>query len=251
MHDWVEVLRSKLREMRILSPNENMYSKMPEMKPILLPTRDPTSPLPAPPPVPAISVPGVEPVPIGLNNITSQTPIISTESSQNIDNNIFTYDDFSLENISENSLQESPLNKTSEEAFSTNDNSSTSKETVLVKSIKSKKHPQPVISIDVNAEPDVNPSLDSVQRENFEDPNDISNVTILDTSGSNPVSFLAGCNSLVTIDTLNNSESQFKLNNSTDCHLVKNIDFQISETDASQSFKNITSLFVSNSKKNG
>ncbi|KAL5285489.1 hypothetical protein ACFFRR_007291 [Megaselia abdita] len=63
MKEWVDTLRQKLREMRILSPKENLYTKLPEFRPPLLPTRDPTSPLPRPPPVPAAIVPGIEPVP--------------------------------------------------------------------------------------------------------------------------------------------------------------------------------------------
>ncbi|XP_053946312.1 mucin-5AC [Anastrepha ludens] len=67
MQEWVETLRSKLREMKILSPRENLYTKLPEIRAPLLPTRDPTSPLPAPPPVPAALVPGVERVvPVSL-----------------------------------------------------------------------------------------------------------------------------------------------------------------------------------------
>lgn len=61
MQEWVDTLRLKLREMKILSPKENLYSKLPEIRPPLLPTRDPTrDPLPATPPVPAAIVPGVE-----------------------------------------------------------------------------------------------------------------------------------------------------------------------------------------------
>lgn len=61
MIDWVESLRVKLHELRILSPKENIYSKMPEAKSAtLLSTRDPTSPLPPPPPVPPVILPGVE-----------------------------------------------------------------------------------------------------------------------------------------------------------------------------------------------
>lgn len=60
MQEWVDTLRQKLREMKILSPRENLYSKLPEIRAPLLPTRDPTSPLPAPPPVPAALVPGIE-----------------------------------------------------------------------------------------------------------------------------------------------------------------------------------------------
>ena len=69
MHEWVETLRHKLREMKILSPKENLYSKLPEIRAPLLPTRDPTSPLPAPPPVPAAIVPGIE----RINSATTST----------------------------------------------------------------------------------------------------------------------------------------------------------------------------------
>lgn len=63
MQEWVSTLRSKLREMKIISPKENLYSRLPEVKLPLLPTRDPMSPLPAPPPVPAAMVPGIETLP--------------------------------------------------------------------------------------------------------------------------------------------------------------------------------------------
>lgn len=61
MQDWVDTLRNKLREMKILSPKENVYSKAPEQTRPRAPTRDPTSPLPAPPPGPITRVPGTEP----------------------------------------------------------------------------------------------------------------------------------------------------------------------------------------------
>ncbi|XP_022914839.1 uncharacterized protein [Onthophagus taurus] len=68
MLDWVESLRAKLQELRILSPKENIYSKMPENKAAnLLPTRDPTSPLPPPPAVPPVMLPGVEPFELSLH----------------------------------------------------------------------------------------------------------------------------------------------------------------------------------------
>lgn len=60
--EWVDTIRSKLREMRILCPRENVYSRMPEPRLPLLPTRDPNSPLPPPPLGPSALVPGVEPV---------------------------------------------------------------------------------------------------------------------------------------------------------------------------------------------
>ncbi|XP_017777859.1 PREDICTED: uncharacterized protein LOC108563633 [Nicrophorus vespilloides] len=81
MLDWVESLRGKLYELKILTPKENLYSKLPETRSIpLLSTRDPTSPLPLPPslnntvprdptsplpPPPAVPpalLPGIEPI---------------------------------------------------------------------------------------------------------------------------------------------------------------------------------------------
>uniref|UniRef100_A0A8D8XQW0 PH domain-containing protein n=1 Tax=Cacopsylla melanoneura TaxID=428564 RepID=A0A8D8XQW0_9HEMI len=62
MMEWVEAITGKLREMRILSPKENLYSRMPEQRAPLLPTRDPNSPLPLPPLGPSSLLPGVEPV---------------------------------------------------------------------------------------------------------------------------------------------------------------------------------------------
>lgn len=73
MQEWVETLRQKLREMKILSPRENLYSKLPEIRAPLLPTRDPTSPLPAPPPVPAAIVPGIEQLPTVSTNQQQQS----------------------------------------------------------------------------------------------------------------------------------------------------------------------------------
>ncbi|KAH8374782.1 hypothetical protein KR200_005767 [Drosophila serrata] len=73
MQEWVETLRSKLREMKILSPRENLYTKLPEVRAPLLPTRDPTSPLPPPPPVPAALVPGVERVAAASHHQPQQT----------------------------------------------------------------------------------------------------------------------------------------------------------------------------------
>lgn len=78
MQEWVDTLRLKLREMKILSPKENLYSKLPEARPPLLPTRDPTrDPLPLPPPVPAAIVPGV----IVNTTQTSRTAIVAATST--------------------------------------------------------------------------------------------------------------------------------------------------------------------------
>jgi hypothetical protein len=83
MIEWVECLRSKLREMKILSPKENLYSKLPEIRAPLLPTRDPTSPLPAPPPVAVNLIPGVErvvhpPLAASLSVPTTSGPATTT-----------------------------------------------------------------------------------------------------------------------------------------------------------------------------
>lgn len=92
MLEWVEALRSKLREMKILSPRENVYSKLPEIRPPLLPTRDPTSPLPVLPPVPPACPPGVEIFPASTSHGTrststaSQSVAMSNTNVQNIMN---------------------------------------------------------------------------------------------------------------------------------------------------------------------
>ncbi|XP_060515821.1 uncharacterized protein LOC132695535 isoform X2 [Cylas formicarius] len=78
MLDWVESLKSKLFELRILSPKENVYTKLPEKTNLqLLSTRDPTSPLPPPPEVPPENLPGIEP--------SNNDPIINS-------NHIITYE---------------------------------------------------------------------------------------------------------------------------------------------------------------
>lgn len=88
MQEWVDTLRQKLREMKILSPKENLYSKLPEIRAPLLPTRDPTSPLPAPPPVPAALVPGIERLPTSSSSTatppTTQAATTSSSSSINV-----------------------------------------------------------------------------------------------------------------------------------------------------------------------
>ncbi|XP_063703448.1 uncharacterized protein LOC134833151 [Culicoides brevitarsis] len=81
MLEWVEALRSKLREMKILSPKENVYSKLPEIRAPLLPTRDPTSPLPVLPPVPAAIVPGIERLYPPSTQSSNQTRTSSTAPS--------------------------------------------------------------------------------------------------------------------------------------------------------------------------
>lgn len=81
MMEWVDTIRCKLREMRILCPRENVYSRMPEPRAPLLPTRDPNSPLPPPPMGPSALVPGVEPV-----HLESDLP--STSHTSALQNNL-------------------------------------------------------------------------------------------------------------------------------------------------------------------
>ncbi|XP_077284536.1 uncharacterized protein LOC143910056 isoform X2 [Arctopsyche grandis] len=83
MQDWVDTLRNKLREMKILSPKENVYSKAPEQVRPRAPTRDPTSPLPAPPPGPIIRVPGTEPSIRPLPGPSNESVTICDESNSN------------------------------------------------------------------------------------------------------------------------------------------------------------------------
>ncbi|CAH0561998.1 unnamed protein product [Brassicogethes aeneus] len=78
MLDWVEALKNKLHELRILSPKENLYTKLPDRCVPLLPTRDPTSPLPPTPAVPPEIIPGVEIV----NSISQTRSRIQLSESQ-------------------------------------------------------------------------------------------------------------------------------------------------------------------------
>ena len=104
MIDWVNILKLKLREMKILSPKENIYTKPPEIKPMLLSTRNPRDPLPQRP-MNVSDIPGLEQQTInetaieevevievnGANNITGiethiETITISTAANDDDDN---------------------------------------------------------------------------------------------------------------------------------------------------------------------
>ncbi|PNF28907.1 hypothetical protein B7P43_G01805, partial [Cryptotermes secundus] len=84
MMEWVETIRSKLREMRILSPRENLYTRLPEARLPLAPTRDPNSPLPPPPAGPSVVVPGVEHVQSESSDGSSSSTG-STEASNSVE----------------------------------------------------------------------------------------------------------------------------------------------------------------------
>ncbi|XP_055849343.1 uncharacterized protein LOC129914227 [Episyrphus balteatus] len=121
MQEWVETLRSKLREMKIISPRENLYTKLPEVRAPLLPTRDPTSPLPATPPVPAAIVPGVERVVPSISSsstsvsTTTASVVIATtsSSSSNVAAAPSTSTTTSLQDIPRNSTTSSATSSTS------------------------------------------------------------------------------------------------------------------------------------------
>lgn len=59
MIEWINCLKLKLRELKILSPKENIYTKPPGMKPILQTTRNPRDPLPQRP-MNVSDIPGLE-----------------------------------------------------------------------------------------------------------------------------------------------------------------------------------------------
>jgi hypothetical protein len=111
MLEWVETLRSKLREMKILSPKENLYSKLPEIRPPLLPTRDPTSPLPATPPIPAGSS-------VVANNSASTSTVSAQPSTSSAMSNT------SIQNIM--NLLSNPLSAVSKALNQTSETSSSS-----------------------------------------------------------------------------------------------------------------------------
>ncbi|KAK0096274.1 hypothetical protein PV326_005925 [Microctonus aethiopoides] len=74
MLDWVHIITRKLTEMKILRPKENVYSRGPER----IATRDPTSPLPPPPP---LSIGLWNPEPTRPNNLDSPSVIITDTPS--------------------------------------------------------------------------------------------------------------------------------------------------------------------------
>ncbi|KAK0162561.1 hypothetical protein PV327_006329 [Microctonus hyperodae] len=76
MLDWVNIITRKLTEMKILRPKENVYSRGPER----IATRDPTSPLPPPPP---LSIGLWNPEPTRPNNIDSPS-VINTDTPSNL-----------------------------------------------------------------------------------------------------------------------------------------------------------------------
>lgn len=107
MMEWVDTIGTKLREMSILAPKENVYSRLPEARLPLAPTRDPTSPLPPPPQVPAGIVPGIEILETSSQQTSSpamNTTTTSATSSVIITNTLSSSIPTSLEGNNESDL---------------------------------------------------------------------------------------------------------------------------------------------------
>ena len=82
MIDWVNILKLKLREMKILSPKENIYTKPPEIKPMLLSTRNPRDPLPQRP-MNVSDIPGLESQTLNETTI-EEVEVIEVNGADNI-----------------------------------------------------------------------------------------------------------------------------------------------------------------------
>lgn len=141
MQEWVDTLRSKLREMKILSPKENFYSKLPEIRPPLLPTRDPMSPLPAPPPVPAAMVPGVECIIASVASTTASTSTISNAIASTSNSN-----NRALETMQEAPPSPSPTSLTTNSSISSDDTTFLL-ETTSISTAMSNTSPQSLINL--------------------------------------------------------------------------------------------------------
>lgn len=80
MNEWVNCIRTKLRELKVLSPKENIYTKPPVMRPILQITRNPRDPLPECPPIEDEDIPGLE----LLHSEQSRTTVTTTTTTTGI-----------------------------------------------------------------------------------------------------------------------------------------------------------------------
>lgn len=120
MNDWVNCLKTKLRELKVLSPKENIYTKTPAMRPILQMTRNPRDPLPECPPIESDErIPGLEVLQsTRIESSTTQsrtTSIISTEPvSENTQIESITFESYTVSssinnNIEDDSEQANPI----------------------------------------------------------------------------------------------------------------------------------------------
>lgn len=122
MNDWVNCLKSKLRELKILSPKENFYSRPPVMRPLLQKTRNPRDdPLPE---CPINSSLLAERVP-GLEVQQQQFRSLSNEGASITDVEVITeesggeaVEEYTEQSYSQNSVNNntSAINNTSEES---------------------------------------------------------------------------------------------------------------------------------------
>ncbi|KAG5672656.1 hypothetical protein PVAND_002768 [Polypedilum vanderplanki] len=81
MNDWVYCLKTKLRELKVLSPKENIYTKTPVMRPQFMQRRNPREdPLPERPAAESQEIPGLEFVQTSSSNIRATTTTTATST---------------------------------------------------------------------------------------------------------------------------------------------------------------------------
>lgn len=102
MIEWVNCLKLKLRELKILSPKENIYTKPPGMKPVLQSTRNPRDPLPQRP-MNVSDIPGLE-----LGNVTEENGNEETDELLFADNEMTTQVESFLDALNISSDDETP-----------------------------------------------------------------------------------------------------------------------------------------------
>lgn len=87
MIEWVNCLKLKLRELKIISPKENIYTKPPGMRPILQSTRNPRDPLPLRP-MNVSDIPGLEQAEATdeANNVESSEVIVNGSELTQVEN---------------------------------------------------------------------------------------------------------------------------------------------------------------------
>lgn len=180
MLEWVEALRSKLREMKILSPKENVYSKLPEFRPPLLPTRDPTSPLPVLPPVPAALVPGVERIYTASTGNQTRTTSTTTNTNAGNSSERIAMSNTNVQNIM--NLLSNPLEAL--EAYSSNSNHSNGVDENLERQSVSATESQTVTSVLENTEetPLLSGEVDDENNLEINDEPAATNITIIQVS---------------------------------------------------------------------
>lgn len=113
MNDWVNCLKIKLRELKILSPKENFYSRPPEMKPLLFHTRNPRDPLP--PINPALLVERIPGLEVQQQQQSNAIAVIEANDDQNTSHSQNNLSTVTITTTEESSLVESLTANASED----------------------------------------------------------------------------------------------------------------------------------------